>query len=260
MRRSRQWASALLLLVIAVVDVAPVAAASPAADGGAWRWPAAGRVTQRYGCTGAWTNGRRGTCRHWHSGIDIANRLGTPIRAAHAGTVSYVGYNRYDPPGRRAWIVIISHGDGLKTWYAHMQPKRVRGALAGDRVQVGEVVGYMGATGFATGVHLHFGVELRGKMVNPKNYLAGWPAGAARKSRSGARVTTIDLPSTAVDDNPATAAAGTASLLLSGFSAADLAASVASARVEQAADATAVVLRHGPAVAPTSSLPRAFAY
>lgn len=204
MRHFRQWASALLLLAIALSSVAPAAvAADPSATGGAWRWPTTGRVTQRFGCTGAWTSGQQGTCRHFHKGIDIANKAGTPIRAARAGTVSYVGYNRYDPPGRRAWIVIIKHGNGLRTWYAHMQPKRVRGALVGDRVSAGELIGYMGSTGFVTGVHLHFGVEKYGRMVNPRNYLSGWPASSS--SRSGGVATSpehsgtdVDLPETVV--------------------------------------------------------------
>jgi hypothetical protein len=61
-------------------------------------------------------------------------------------------------------------------WYAHMQPKRVAGAHVGDRVRAGQLIGYMGATGRATGVHLHFGLMRDGAPVNPMNYLDGKPS------------------------------------------------------------------------------------
>ncbi len=188
--RPRQWARALLLLAVALAvllaEAVPVVAADPETDGGAWRWPAAGRISQSYGCTGAWTNGRVGRCRHFHNGMDIANRAGTPIRAARSGFVAYVGWSPYERRDR-AWIVIINHGGGLRTWYAHMLPRRVRGAGRGDHVAAGELIGYMGATGRATGVHLHFGVQKGNRFVNPKSYLRGLPDRGSKQS-SGAMV------------------------------------------------------------------------
>jgi murein DD-endopeptidase MepM/ murein hydrolase activator NlpD len=174
MRRTRQWASALLLLVVGLIDVTPVAAAAPSSDGD-WVWPTSGRITQRYGCTGAWTNGRSGRCRHFHNGIDVANEEGTPVRAARAGWVSYVGYNPWET-GDRAWIVMIDHADGLTTWYAHMQPRAVYRAARGDWVTAGQLIGYMSDTGRATGVHLHFMVEKRGRFLDPRDFLVGEPA------------------------------------------------------------------------------------
>ena len=189
MRRHRQRASALLLLAVALAiglaDAAPAAAAQPSSAEAAWQWPASGRITQRFGCTGAWTNGRSGRCRHFHTGIDIANRAGTPIRAARAGTVSYVGWNPNDRRDK-AWIVVINHGRGLRTWYAHMLPRRVAGARRGDRVAAGELIGYMGATGRATGVHLHFAVERGGRYVNPRRFLRGSPR--SRRSIAGSQI------------------------------------------------------------------------
>jgi murein DD-endopeptidase MepM/ murein hydrolase activator NlpD len=174
MRRTRQWASALLLLVaVGVFDVTPVAAADPSREG-EWVWPSTGRITQRFGCTGAWTNGRSGRCSHFHNGLDIADRAGTPIYAARAGLVTYVGYNPWES-GDRAWIVMVDHGDGLTTWYAHLQPERVYGARAGDWVQAGELIGYMGNTGRSTGVHLHLMVERRGRFLDPRQFLPGGP-------------------------------------------------------------------------------------
>jgi murein DD-endopeptidase MepM/ murein hydrolase activator NlpD len=184
MTRPRQWASALLLLAIGLANVGPALAAD-SSSAGAWQWPANGRITQPFGCTGAWTNGRVGRCAHFHNGIDIANRQGTPIRAAHAGVVAFVGWNPND--GRdKAWIVIINHGGGLRSWYAHMLPRRINGAGRGDRVAAGDLIGYMGQTGRATGVHLHFGIERHFRFVNPRPYLPGRPAGGARKTDSGA--------------------------------------------------------------------------
>jgi murein DD-endopeptidase MepM/ murein hydrolase activator NlpD len=148
-----------------------------------WVWPTTGRITQRYGCTGFSWERPYGSCRHFHRGIDIANSAGTRIRAASAGVVTFVGYNPYDAPGDRAWIVTIKHDNGVTGWYAHMQAKRVDGARAGDRVSAGQLIGYMGSTGRSTGVHLHFGLQRNGAPVNPMLYLDGKPSGATTRSR-----------------------------------------------------------------------------
>lgn len=157
-----------------------------------WVWPTTGRITQRYGCTGFYAERPYGSCRHFHRGIDIANGAGTKIVAASSGVVTYVGYNPYDPPGGRAWIVTIKHDNGTTGWYAHMQAKRVDGARAGDRVSAGELIGYMGSTGRSTGVHLHFGLQRNGAPVNPMLYLDGKPSGATTRSRG--TTTTAEEP------------------------------------------------------------------
>jgi hypothetical protein len=163
--RYRRAALLVALLVSAALGAVPAAADDPL--GGRWHWPAEGRLTQHFGCTGAKPNGRHDRCAHYHAGIDIANRGATPIRAARAGVVRFVGYNRHDPPGKQAWIVILDHGNGVRSWYAHLKPRVAPGARRGQRVAAGDVIGYMGATGRATGVHLHFAVQHRGKFVDP---------------------------------------------------------------------------------------------
>jgi len=129
-------------------------------------WPAKGRITQRYGCTGYYTNSRVGSCRNFHTGIDIANAKWTRIRAAASGYVRFVGR---EPWG--AWMVVIRHRNGLVTRYAHLVPTRVRGVRKGLHVRRGQVIGYMGKSGMATGVHLHFGVLRKGDFTNPARFL-----------------------------------------------------------------------------------------
>ena len=133
------------------------------------RWPTTGRITQPYGCTGFWANQPLGSCKHFHTGIDIANARWTPIRAAAAGTVRFVGREPYG-----AWMVVIGHGDGLRSRYAHLVPTRVSGVANGRAVRKGQLIGYMGKSGLATGVHLHFEVKRNGSYVNPGRYLPAW--------------------------------------------------------------------------------------
>ncbi len=119
-------------------------------------WPARGRISQRYGCTGLALLPARGSCPHFHDGLDIAGYLGTPIRAAAVGVVSYIGWNPWDEQGR-AFMVVVAHPGGYETLYGHVQPTRQ--VRVGQLVKRGEVIGYMGSTGRASGVHLH--LELR---------------------------------------------------------------------------------------------------
>jgi len=109
-----------------------------------WIWPTDGRITSRIG----WRWGYE-----MHEGIDIANRLGTPIVAARDGVVAKTntsgwggGYGKY---------VVIRHADGYYSIYGHLN--RVM-AKKGDHVLAGEKIGEMGTTGRSTGVHLHFGI------------------------------------------------------------------------------------------------------
>jgi murein DD-endopeptidase MepM/ murein hydrolase activator NlpD len=131
-------------------------------------WPARGRLTQPYGCTGFALEPRRGSCAHFHDGIDIAAGLGTPIRAAATGVVAYVGWNPWDHEGR-AYIVVIGHAGGFVTRYGHLLPRsRV---TVGRLVRKGQLIGHMGSTGNSTGPHLHMEL-LRGSMtLNPLAYL-----------------------------------------------------------------------------------------
>jgi len=168
MRMRMRMAVAVGLLAFAFASYGPLAQPAAAYT---WVWPTTGRITQGYGCTGFSWEPPYGSCRHFHKGIDIANDAWTKIRAASSGVVLYVGYNPYDPACCQAWIVRIKHDNGLIGLYGHMKPVRVDGARKGDRVRAGQVIGYMGKTGMATGVHLHFGFFRDGTPVNPRNYI-----------------------------------------------------------------------------------------
>lgn len=162
---------AYALAVLAAVSVAnPVVAE----DGSSreFIWPTSGRVTQTFGCTGFSYEPRQGSCAHFHGGIDIADSRGTPIRASADGVIARVGWDQW---GTRNWMVIINHGGGMTTWYAHLRGKELTGIQEGVRVRQGEVVGYMDQTGLATGVHLHFSVLKNGSYVNPRDYIDGLP-------------------------------------------------------------------------------------
>jgi len=145
--------------------------AIPSIYNGTLEWPMKGTITQEYGCTGFSWEPRKGSCAHFHSGIDIAAPMYTPIRAAGPGVVLFAGANPYDPKPK-AWIVIIAHAQNLVTWYAHVDnsahPPRVR---AGDHVVTGQVIAYEGMTGRTTGPHLHWMVELNDDFVNPRLFL-----------------------------------------------------------------------------------------
>ncbi len=127
------------------------APSSPAADSGAkMAWPTDGaRITQYY----SWR----------HTGLDIANKTGTPLYAAEAGTVTYSGWsNGY------GYNVLVDHGDGRQTRYAHASKLFVE---VGDSVSRGENIAAMGSTGWSTGPHIHFEVIINGKKQNPLNYI-----------------------------------------------------------------------------------------
>ncbi len=118
--------------------------------GGSMVWPTVGhRITQYY----SWR----------HTGLDIANKIGTPLYAADAGTVEYSGWsNGY---GNN---VLINHGGGKKTRYAHASKLFVK---VGEKVSRGEQIAAMGSTGWSTGSHIHFEVIINGAKYNPLNYI-----------------------------------------------------------------------------------------
>ncbi|MFZ4084595.1 MAG: murein hydrolase activator EnvC family protein [Vampirovibrionia bacterium] len=103
--------------------------------------------------------------RSMHSGIDLAAPYGTPIKASEGGVVIYSGW--YGGYGK---VVILDHAKGFSTLYAHLSSTKV---AVGARVRQGEVVGFEGSTGYATGPHLHFEVREQGKPKNPVIYLGG---------------------------------------------------------------------------------------
>lgn len=123
------------------------------------RWPASGcRITNGYG--GADLAGVG------HLAIDIQSWYGAPIYAADNGVVSASGWDGYG--GGNA--VTINHGNGMSTTYAHMMSAPL--VSVGQRVERGQIIGYEGASGLATGPHLHFEVKINGQRVNPLNYVS----------------------------------------------------------------------------------------
>ena len=125
----------------------------PASGSGQFIWPVSGPITSSFGM-------RWGTL---HPGIDIGVPYGTPIHAAAAGRVAYCGWmSGYGN------LVMIDHGGGLATLYGHQS--RIA-ASCGQDVSQGQVIGYVGCTGFCTGPHLHFEVRVNGVPVDPLGYL-----------------------------------------------------------------------------------------
>ena len=128
---------------------------------GVLAWPVGGRVTSPFG----WRVHPIFGDRRLHTGIDLGSVAGAPIHAAGNGTVilagSWGGYGR---------TVVIDHGEGLSSLYAHQSSIAVS---EGQNVQAGDVIGYIGCTGFCTGPHLHFEVREAGAPVNPMHWLPG---------------------------------------------------------------------------------------
>jgi murein DD-endopeptidase MepM/ murein hydrolase activator NlpD len=140
----------------------------PSIYNGTLAWPMGGRITQEYGCTGFSWEPAYGSCAHFHTGIDIANAMYTPIRAAGPGKVIWSGKSPYST----GWIVIIAHSSKLVTWYAHIDNKAWPPAVkAGQYVAKGQIIAYEGMTGNTTGPHLHWAVQLDGSWANPRLFL-----------------------------------------------------------------------------------------
>ena len=137
-------------------------------DGSTFAWPSEGRISQAFGCTGFRLNPRRGSCRHFHDGIDIVSSYGSPVRAAAIGVVAYVGWNPWDE-GSRAFIVVVGHPDGFVTRYGHLVPSRK--VRAGQLVRKGQSIGKMGSTGNSTGTHLHMELLRYTTPLNPVAYM-----------------------------------------------------------------------------------------
>lgn len=117
-------------------------------------WPSSSRsVTCEYGC---YPN---------HTGIDIQSYYGGPIYAAKPGVVVTSGWSNYG----YGYHVIIDHGNGVQTLYAHQ--KQQPPVSVGQYVDQGQVIGFEGATGNVTGEHLHFEVRINGSTVNPRGYI-----------------------------------------------------------------------------------------
>jgi murein DD-endopeptidase MepM/ murein hydrolase activator NlpD len=98
----------------------------------------------------------------FHNGMDFSANIGTPVYATGDGVIKKAGWQ-----SGYGKIIVVSHGFGYETWYAHLNKYNVR---VGQKVVRGEVIGEVGNTGKSTGPHLHYEVHLKGKVVNPVNY------------------------------------------------------------------------------------------
>ena len=122
-------------------------------------WPVNGRILSRFGEREDPFSGEG----QIHTGVDISAAMGTPVHAAADGVVFsaeyFAGYGR---------VVMVDHGNGLRTYYAHLSRFNV---VPGQEIRRGEVLAYSGATGKVTSPHLHFEVRVGGTAVNPYPYL-----------------------------------------------------------------------------------------
>lgn len=120
--------------------------------------------------SGVWPSVNRRVNCHWmgyagHTGTDIGGAIGTAIYAYRSGTVTFSGWgNGYGK------YVVINHGDGMQTYYAHCSELLVS---AGQTVSEGQMIAKIGMTGYTTGPHLHFEIRINGVPVNAYPYIAG---------------------------------------------------------------------------------------
>lgn len=145
MPREAQWSPSAAVARRLTPDAGAVSAT------GSWIWPAAGTITQPW--------------RPWHHAIDIANSAGGNILAADAGRVVVAGWPDNWGYGNR---IVIDHGNGYQTLYAHLSRFAV---VVNQTIKRGDVIGQMGSTGRSTGTHLHFEIRLNGRGLNPLEFL-----------------------------------------------------------------------------------------
>lgn len=126
---------------------------------GSFVWPLQGRITSTFG----WRNDPVTNGSEYHKGLDIAVPLGTEIRAASGGKVVKSGWM-----AGFGKTIVIDHGDGVETLYAHNSANYVG---VNERVSTGQIIGRAGSTGKSTGSHLHFGVLVNDEPVDPGQYL-----------------------------------------------------------------------------------------
>jgi len=136
-------------------------------------WPMVSfQITQPFGPTNFYLEPPLGHYKHFHTGVDLAARLGTPVMAAADGVVvavgdDAIGYGNY---------VVIAHGGGIETLYGHLLTTNV---TVGQKVGRGHVIGLEGSTGFSTGPHVHFELRVNDLVTDPLPYLpvpgTSWP-------------------------------------------------------------------------------------
>ena len=128
-------------------------------------WPVMGHITDSFGERLDPFSGEGA----FHTGVDVASDYGAPVHATADGVVTiaepHAGYGR---------LVVIDHGFGITTWYAHLS---AYSAVVGARVKRGEVVGYTGISGRSTGPHVHYEVRVNNIPANPWRYMKSSPTG-----------------------------------------------------------------------------------
>lgn len=124
-------------------------------------WPVDGRLIGSFGKRSDPFSGEQA----FHYGVDLSAPMGSPIRAAADGTVVEASYSG----GGFGRLVVIDHGGGVRTYYAHLSRIDV---IAGQEVRRGEIVGALGRSGRTTAPHLHYEVRIGGNPVNPYMFLA----------------------------------------------------------------------------------------
>jgi murein DD-endopeptidase MepM/ murein hydrolase activator NlpD len=128
-------------------------------------WPVLGHITDSFGERLDPFSGEGA----FHTGVDVASDYGAPVHATADGIITiaenHAGYGR---------LVVIDHGFGITTWYAHLSSFS---AVPGARVKRGEVVGHTGISGRSTGPHVHYEVRMNNAPINPWRYMRATPAG-----------------------------------------------------------------------------------
>jgi len=127
-------------------------------------WPVLGHITDSFGERLDPFSGEGA----FHTGVDVASDYGAPVHCTANGVITiaenHAGYGR---------LVVVDHGFGITTWYAHLSSFS---AVPGARVKRGEVVGYTGISGRSTGPHVHYEVRVNNAPVNPWRYMRSTPA------------------------------------------------------------------------------------
>lgn len=123
-------------------------------------YPFRGTVTSSYGHR---ENPFSGRGVETHSGLDIRAPMGAPVKAMAKGTVTFAGRK-----GGYGNCIVIKHASGYETLYGHLSKINVS---AGEKIDIGQLIGNVGSTGRSTGPHLHYEVHKNGKRINPSNFL-----------------------------------------------------------------------------------------
>lgn len=139
----------------------------------AFIWPVQGRISGVYGSQRIYN----GTPKSWHSGLDVAAVQGTPIKAPAGGLITFAKADLYLTGG----TVLIDHGMGISSNFLHLSKLAVK---AGDRVEQGQIIGLVGATGRATGPHMHWGMNWLKVRIDPALLVPAQPRSFAEHTPS----------------------------------------------------------------------------